>query len=76
VVPGRATYEDWNSVSGFRLVGPVSFFPHMNDGWKTLLHEKKAQLGETESVLALRDDEVCCVHGTRVEVLSSLVQAQ
>jgi hypothetical protein len=69
-VPDREAYDDWKNVKGFSLVGPTSFFPHMDDVWQRLVNEMSSQLEETESVLALRDDEVCCVHGRKVEILS------
>ena len=71
MVPNRESYEDWKDVRGFRLVGPVSFFPHMNDTWQSLVHEKESQFDDNERLLALRDVDVCCVRGNQVEIVSS-----
>jgi hypothetical protein len=72
-VPGKETYEDWESVKGFGLVGNSSFFPHMDDQWKELVAEKQNGMPATSKVYCLRDEEVCCVDGRKksIEFVSS-----
>jgi len=43
----------------------------MNEDWQGLVDSKKSQLIDSEKLIALRDDEVCCVHGGQVQVVSS-----
>jgi len=44
VVPGMESYEDWSDVPGLGLVGPYSFFPHMDDAWAELVREKRGRM--------------------------------
>lgn len=61
VVPGRNGYKDWKNVTGLRLVGATSIFPHMEDRWADTVRERQEKL--REPVLCLRDDEALCVSG-------------
>jgi hypothetical protein len=44
VVPGRETYNDWTNVRGLNLVESISFFPHMEDRWKSLVDQRRREL--------------------------------
>mmetsp|Transcript_19682 Transcript_19682/g.47533 ORF Transcript_19682/g.47533 Transcript_19682/m.47533 type:complete len:466 (+) Transcript_19682:101-1498(+) len=52
VVPGRETYNDWRDIRGLDLVGDTSFFPHMDDRWKSLVEKRRKELP-----FNLRDDD-------------------
>ena len=72
VVPNMETYDDWKHVQGMSLVGPYSFFPHMDDQWDTLVKEKSREL-ESVPIICLRDGDVCFVDG--VKKTTTLLQA-
>ena len=60
IVPGRENPEDWLDIPGLGLVGKASFFPHMDDSWNALVHEKKQSLPHVE---CLYEEAVLCVRG-------------
>jgi peptidase E len=62
VVPDRAQADDWIGASGLGLVGPHSFFPHMNDSWNDLVAEKMPTL--SAETYCLRDEDVMRVRGS------------
>ncbi len=64
MVPNRCNYADWKGVKGFGLVGDASFFPHMNDTWKSLVKKKVTEDSCSGTVFCLKDEEACCVQGT------------
>ncbi|KAG7374634.1 peptidase S51 family protein [Nitzschia inconspicua] len=91
VAPGKECYDDWKDVIGLGLAGSVSFFPHMEDQWRTMIDGRLRELplanqsrndGDTAPLLCcLSDEQVCFVDGqTRSmqstgTLLSSLQQA-
>jgi hypothetical protein len=61
VVPGMETYQDWDDTNGLQLVGPYSFFPHMEDHWDDVVNDMSQHL--PSNVICLRDGDVCVVDG-------------
>lgn len=80
VVPGREMYHDWKDVRGLSLVGSVSFFPHMEDRWQTLVEERVKELprpqegyecNEMQILSCLKEEQVCFVDGRKGMVTST-----
>jgi peptidase E len=61
VVADRPQADDWIGAPSLGLVGPHSFFPHMNDSWNDLVAEKQPTL--SAQAYCLRDEDVLCVRG-------------
>lgn len=60
VVPGRETYDDWTDVRGLNLAGDVSFFPHMEDRWTSLVNDRRKELPINQHGADVAID-VCCL---------------
>jgi hypothetical protein len=57
--------DDWNLISGMKLAGGASFFPHMSPEWDHVvsLNTKLWQDSDRNHLFLLKDDDVVLVDG-------------
>eukprot|EP00934_Nitzschia_sp_Nitz4_P001909 Nitzschia sp. Nitz4//scaffold211_size37880//19190//20459//NITZ4_007707-RA/size37880-augustus-gene-0.54-mRNA-1//1//CDS//3329541982//1909//frame0 len=70
IVPGRETYDDWKAVKGLGLVKNVSFFPHMDVQWESIV-EEKASLLQGSTICCIQEADACLVHPRGWSIVSS-----
>ena len=78
MVPEIESYDDWLDCNGFGFSGTNSYFPHMNHDWAYLIKEKiKDQDLDADSICCLREEDACCVIGSKKTsfVLSGVEQS-
>ena len=61
--PNVVPPDEKTSYKGLSFVGNTVFFPHMNDDWNDLIHEKEEAI-LPNNLVTLEDAEVCCIYGS------------
>ena len=59
--------DDWKTVSGMKMAGEASIFPHMTAEWEHVvnLNTEDWDDSQVKNLILLRDDEALIVDGRR-----------